>query len=285
MKKVSPLIEAEEFAKILNDEKLVVVDASFGKDAKANYEKKHIHNALFVDLNQQLADIKENVAFGGRHPLPSTEMFSKVLTSVGIQKDSHVVAYDWTNGSLAAARFWWMLRSVGHENVQVLNGGFGAAENVGVPVDDNEVTPREVDLYKTENWILPQADISEVENVTQNKNYLVIDVREKDRYNGVVEPIDLIAGHIPGAVNVPFTTNLRENGHFLSKEELCAKYESLLEGTSTNNVIVHCGSGVTACHTLLAMDYAGLEIPKLYVGSWSEWSRNDKPMVTISKDK
>jgi len=130
-----------------------------------------------------------------------------------------------------------------------------------------------------DHWQLPTADINEVEANAQHEDYLVIDVRENYRYRGESEPIDLIAGHIPGAVNIPFVTNLDAEGLFLSPQTLKSKYETALDNRKADHVIVHCGSGVTACHTLLAMDYAGLEIPKLYVGSWSEWSRNNKPIA------
>jgi thiosulfate/3-mercaptopyruvate sulfurtransferase len=122
--------------------------------------------------------------------------------------------------------------------------------------------------------------MNEVESVSQNPNYMVVDVRDADRYAGKVEPIDLIAGHIPGALNVPYTENLDYNNLFLKPNKLRNKYETIFGENKPKNTIVHCGSGVTACHTLLALEYAGMEIPKLYVGSWSEWSRNTK---TIEK--
>ena len=127
------------------------------------------------------------------------------------------------------------------------------------------------------------AEIDEVEKVSQDKNYIVIDVRDAARYNGETEPIDLIAGHIPGAINVPFTANLDENGLFLPKNELKEKYSAVFGGIKSENIIIHCGSGVTACHSLLAIAYAELEIPKLYVGSWSEWSRSNKKIEIKNK--
>jgi len=141
-------------------------------------------------------------------------------------------------------------------------------------------TAKKTASYPLEKWMLPIADMAEVEKVSQDNDHLVIDVRDANRFNGETEPIDLIAGHIPGATNVPFTENLDADGFFLSPETLKKKYEEILAGRNSDEVIVHCGSGVTACHTLLAMAHAGMEIPKLYVGSWSEWSRNTKPMVT-----
>lgn len=133
-----------------------------------------------------------------------------------------------------------------------------------------------------EQWLLPIALISEVENASNNPNYLIVDVRDKERFDGLTEPIDLIAGHIPGAKNIPFTENIDESGLFLKPQQLKSKYEQAFGKMRTDQIIVHCGSGVTACHTLLALDYAGIAIPNLYVGSWSEWSRNDKKIETAA---
>ena len=278
---LSPLIEASELLELHKNDAVVLVDVSNGKDAKANYNAKHLDQALFVDLNTDLADIKNDLANGGRHPLPQIEKFAETLTKLGIKNSSHVVIYDDKNGANAAARFWWMLRAIGHEKVQVLNGGLQQAENMGFPTNDKTETPKLIPNYTFDNWKLPTATITEVENNSQNENYLVIDVRENSRYRGEYEPIDLVAGHIPGAINIPFTTNLNKNGQFLLPVELKQKYQEIFGATKMENIIIHCGSGVTACQTLLAIDYAGLAIPKLYVGSWSEWSRNDKAIIVF----
>ncbi|EDO27525.1 predicted protein, partial [Nematostella vectensis] len=206
--------------------------------------------------------------------------FSKILSSLGITPDSHVVVYDDKNGANAAARFWWMLKAFGHEKVHVLNGGKNTAEAIGFPFAHGIEKAKKVGLYPVTNWHLPQVTIEEVAKATTNPNAIIIDVRETARYKGHVEPLDLIAGHIPNAVNVPFSTNLDEKGLFLSPSQLKEKYETVFQNTPVENCIVHCGSGVTACHTLLAIASAGFEIPNLYVGSWSEWSRNGKEIVT-----
>lgn len=273
---ITPIIEAEELLNIFNDPGLIIIDASGNANAKLFYDEKHISGALFIDLNLQLADVKANPADGGRHPLPLVQIFADTIAKSGIQKDSHIVIYDHNNGANAASRFWWMLKAIGHQKVQVLNGGFNNAEKNGIPINNQIVHAKIAEPYFVETWLLPVADINEVERVSQNKNYLIVDVRDAARYKGLTEPIDLIAGHIPGAVNVPYSENLNAEGLFLSPQELRIKYQKIIENKGSENIIVHCGSGVTACHTLLAMTYANFEIPKLYIGSWSEWSRNSK---------
>lgn len=273
------IIQASELLELYGAENLIVVDASNGNGAKENYAERHIDCALYVDLNTQLSSIKANAANGGRHPLPTVDEFVMVLQKLGISEESHVVIYDNNYGANAAARFWWMVKAVGHKKVQVLNGGLQQAEKLGLPINNAVVTPNQVGAYKATQWLLPMAEMAEVAKHSEDKDYAVIDVREPNRYRGEFEPIDLIAGHIPGALNVPLSTNLNDEGLFLSKGQLQEKYGNLFKQIKPENTIVHCGSGVTACHTLLAMDYAGLEIPKLYVGSWSEWSRNENPIA------
>lgn len=270
----APLIQATDLLQLINSPDLILIDATNGKNARENYAHKHLAGALFVDLDSQMADIKADVSNGGRHPLPTLAQFSETLGKLGISPQSHVVVYDDKSGANAAARFWWMLLAIGHPKVQVLDGGIQAAERAGFPVSSNTEQLKENLLYPINTWQLPQADMAEVEQVAQNPDYLVVDVRDHDRYLGLVEPIDLIAGHIPGAINIPFSENLDADGLFKSPAELKAIYQDAFAERPADHLIVHCGSGVTACHTLLAVAQAGLEIPKLYVGSWSEWSRN-----------
>ncbi len=279
-KPISPIIEVDELVKIHQLENLVIVDAS----NETSYNEKHLNGALFVDLNTQLSNIKEDVSAGGRHPLPTIEQFSNTLKGLGINKKTYVVIYDDKSGANSAARFWWMLKAVGHNKVQVLNGGIQEAERKGFPMNSKLVKAKKTTTYKFTEWKLQQATILDVENYAPNKNYIVIDAREEERYNGVVEPLDLVAGHIPGTINIPFATNLDFNGLFKNAKALKNKYQVVFENIKSDHIIVHCGSGVTACHTLLAIAYAGLEIPKLYVGSWSEWSRNNKKIATINNN-
>ncbi|SDI48109.1 thiosulfate/3-mercaptopyruvate sulfurtransferase [Chryseobacterium taeanense] len=270
---MSPIISPSEL-KNLSSENLVILDARVGKDVYQNYLNKHIKGARFIDLDKDLAEIGEDAAFGGRHPLPGVEKFMQTLSNLGISEDSHIVVYDDKNGANAAARAWWMLRASGFEKVQVLDGGFQNAEKEGLEFTSGEEYFKKTELTKRENWFLPISMLEEVENEIVNTSSTVIDVRDAYRYKGESEPIDLVAGHIPGAINIPFSENLDESGNFLSPEILKEKYSKLLQG-KPENLIIHCGSGVTACHTILALEYAGFKIPSLYVGSWSEWSRRE----------
>lgn len=271
-----PIITPNQLLEAVQTNAIVLVDATNSPTAYQNYQQSHLQGALFVDVNTQLADIKENVSIGGRHPLPTVEQFSKTLSHLGITPETWVVVYDDKYGANAAARFWWMLRSIGHEKVQVLSGGIQAAIQAGFPTSSVVEVPTQVESYPIQSWQWPTIDLQGMDDMIQKDNFIVIDVRESQRYRGETEPIDLVAGHIPGATNIPFTTNLDANGFFLSPEELKEQYQKAFENIPEENRVVHCGSGVTACHTLLALAIADLPMPKLYVGSWSEWSRNNR---------
>ncbi len=276
---MNPIIAPSQLLQAVQENAIVLVDATNSPTAFENYTHSHLKGALFVAINTQLADIKEDVAVGGRHPLPTAAQFSKTLTDLGITPETHVVVYDDKNGANAAARFWWMLRAIGHQNVQVLNGGMQAAIQAGFPVSSAVEVPNKVSSYPIQDWQWPTIDLEGMDEMIQKDNFLVIDVRESYRFKGESEPIDLVAGHIPGATNVPFTTNLDAEGFFLSPAELKEKYQNVFENTTPEHRVVHCGSGVTACHTLLAIAVAGLPVPQLYVGSWSEWSRNSREII------
>lgn len=274
----SPIISPSELKSILSDPNLILLDARYSANPKQTYDQGHLVGAVFVDPNEDLADIKENFADGGRHPLPEVSDFCESLGRLGIHPESHLVIYDDQNGANAAARMWWMMRALGHQNVQVLEGGYQAALAAGIPISIESPTISSASAYPASEWQLGIASLDDVEAVALDKHYLVIDVRSAERYRGDHEPIDLIAGHIPGAENMPLNENMDTSGKFLSPDQIRERYISLFGDLDNEHIIVHCGSGVSACHTLLALDYAGLGIPKLYVGSWSEWSRNDKPI-------
>ncbi len=280
MQKISPLISPAELAKLLGKENFVLIDARTGPDAKEKYNDQHLEGALYVDLEKDLSHKSADPANGGRHPLPSVKDFAALLGQLGIDKSTHVVVYDDKSGANAAARFWWMMKAMGHEKIQVLDGGLKAAIDAGLNLTNDITSAKSKPAYPADKWLLPTVDADTVAKAVEDPDYLVIDVREAFRYRGEDEPVDTVAGHIPGAVNIPYAGNLDANGNFLSAEELNKKYKEAIGNTNSQQVIVHCGSGVTACHTLLAMYQAGFEIPNLYVGSWSEWSRNERPVVT-----
>ena len=275
MQNLSPIIEVDELMQISENQNLRIFDVRTGSNAKENYIKKHLEYSVFVDLNSDLAKI-DNPKNGGRHPLPKFEDFVKKLGTLGIDKNSHVVIYDDKNGANAAARFWWMLRAVGHKKVQVLNGGLPVAQNQNYPLSSvEEYYPETKYISDYQDWQLPQVWIDDVKKASQDSDSMIVDVRESQRFDGIMEPIDLVAGHIPNAHNFPFIDNLDEKGLFKSPEVLRNLYSELFDNYEKSKIIFHCGSGVTACHSLLALDYAGFDIPNLYVGSWSEWSRNE----------
>jgi thiosulfate/3-mercaptopyruvate sulfurtransferase len=274
---LSPLIRPAELLHLLQeDHTLVILDARNSANPRKTYEQGHLDRTLYIDPNLELADIKANLAEGGRHPLPTVADFCGTLGKLGITPESRIVVYDDQFGANSAARLWWMLRALGHAKVQVLEGGIQAGLGAGIPSSSNWEAANPTASYPAKTWLWPTVGINEVEAVATDPDHLVIDVRSSERYRGESEPIDLIAGHIPGAINVPLTGNLDETGNFLSPEKLREKYAAIFGEIPTEKIIVHCGSGVSACHTLLALDHAGFEIPNLYVGSWSEWSRNGK---------
>jgi thiosulfate/3-mercaptopyruvate sulfurtransferase len=205
-------------------------------------------------------------------------VFAARLGAWGIRPESHVVAYDDQGGANAAARLWWMLRALGHTRVQVLDGGLSGALAAGATLSAEPARPSLAPPYPGAAWSWPTADIDAVEQARHAPERLVLDVRAAPRFRGEHEPIDPVAGHIPGAHNLPLSENLGPDGRFKSAAELRRLYGDLLQGRAPEQLIAHCGSGVTACHTLVALERAGLQGASLYVGSWSEWCRNpDRP--------
>jgi thiosulfate/3-mercaptopyruvate sulfurtransferase len=275
---MSPLIEIDELRSAPGH--IILIDARAGADTYQRYLAGHLDGAQYADLDKDLATKPENPAFGGRHPLPSLEDFAKLLGKWGITPESHVVVYDDKAAAFGGARLWWMLKAIGHKKVQVINGGLQAIISAGIPLSTEPYTAAPVQPYPVPAAYSGTVDIEQAGEAAKHDNQMVIDVRESPRYLGQTEHIDLIAGHIPGAVNLPYTLNLDSNGKYLPAEALKKVYEKTIGNVAPSEVIVHCGSGVTACHTLLGMDYAGIAGPKLYVGSWSEWSRRDLPIAT-----
>jgi thiosulfate/3-mercaptopyruvate sulfurtransferase len=272
----SPLINPKD---IRLGNATTIIDARSGGDAFERFQTNHLVGALHADLDKDLSRKPKDPAYGGRHPLPDVRDFAAYVGKLGITPGTSVVVYDDKNGANAAARFWWMLRALGHENVKVVNGGLDAIINEGLPLTRDYQEPSGAPPYPADAWKLPTVNIEDVQTASNNPDAIIIDVREAYRYRGEKEPIDLVAGHIPGAVNIPFLNNLSENGWFRNANDLAALYQDALGERDPSNVIVHCGSGVTACHTLLALEHAGIKGANLYVGSWSEWSRRDLPVA------
>lgn len=245
----------------------------------ADYLAGHLPGALHADLNRQLStatDPGHNPAQGGRHPLPPLARFMAQLGAWGIAPNTEVAIYDASGGGNAAARLWWMLRAVGHERVVVLDGGLQAALAAGstLIVEIPEVTP--VSPCPADQWRLPLVDAEAVETIRRDPSRKLLDVRSAERWRGDSETLDPLAGHIPGSLNLDWNENLDASGRFKTPEQLRAQYETLLGGTPPEQLTVHCGSGVTACHTLLALEVARLGGASLYLGSWSEWCRSGR---------
>ncbi len=278
---MSPLIEINGPAFV--GANTILIDARGGQDSYQRYLAGHLKNAIYADLDKHLAAKVTDASIGGRHPLPPVKDFAKLLGDWGITPESRVIIYDDKSGAFSAARLWWMIRAIGHKQVQVINGGLQSANKEGVKLSTDIYTPTPVKPYPVTGDYKGTVDIDEAGAAAQDESRIVIDVRETPRYLGQTEPIDLIAGHIPGAANLPYVLNLDSDGKYLPPEILRSMYNDIIGNVAHNEVIVHCGSGVTACHTLLGMAYAGIPEPKLYVGSWSEWSRRDLPMATIER--
>lgn len=237
----------------------------------------HLPGAIHADLDRHLAAPAPHPERGGRHPLPDPRVFTSWLSAMGIGPATRVVVYDDQGGANAAARLWWMLRSLGHQRVSVLDGGLAAARAAGFPLETGEPRVESAEAWPATEWQLPLVRMEEVDRLRTEPDAMVLDVRAAFRYRGEGEPLDPVAGHIPGARNLPFTENLGPDGRFVPQADLRRRYLELLGDVKPERLAVHCGSGVTACHTLLALEHAGLAGASLYVGSWSEWCRSDRP--------
>lgn len=272
-----PLISPESLRERAASVRLL--DARPGAEA---FAAGHLEGSTHADLNIWLSTVSDpgfDAAKGGRHPLPSLPVWTKRLGLLGVGPSTPVVAYDDAGGGNGACRLWWMLKAVGHADVAVLDGGMAAAAAAGLTVTTTE-TPEPVPLppYSCDRWRLPQVDMAGVEAFLKAPDRKVLDVRSRERWRGETEPIDPVAGRIPGTVNLPYLENLGPEGRYKSPEELRRMYLALLGGLPPEHLAVHCGSGVTACHTLLALEVAGLPGASVYMGSFSEWCRNGKPL-------
>ncbi len=251
----------------------------FDARSASAYAAGHLPGAQHADLDRDLAAPAPDPSRGGRHPLPDPKVWAARLTEWGVRPDSTVVIYDDQGGANAAARMWWMLRSSGHERAFVLDGGLQAALAAGWSMTTDLPEVADVPPYPPRPFAWPTATLDEVDRRRGSAEDCVLDVRAAPRYRGDAEPIDQTAGHIPGARNLPLACNLGEDGRFRAPDELRRLYGGLLGDVPVERLVVHCGSGVSACQTLLALELAGLHGASLYVGSWSEWSRSGRPLA------
>jgi thiosulfate/3-mercaptopyruvate sulfurtransferase len=267
----SPLIGTAELARYVGNPALVVVDvrhdlAEPDRFGEAAYAKSHIPGAVFAHVDRDLSAPRNGR--NGRHPLPTPEATAALFGRLGVDATKHVVAYDQDNG-VYASRLWWMLRWLGHDRVAVLDGGFAKWTREGRAVSSEPQTPRSVTFVPRQ--VRPTISASGVAASLPRHGLLLLDARSAERYRGDVEPIDPVAGHIPGALNRPYTRNLAADATFRSSRELLSEFEAMLHGRPADDLVHYCGSGVTACHNLLAMMVAGYPMTRLYPGSWSEW--------------
>ena len=262
---MAPLISAEDLADHIEEAQVFDLRWSLTDPAhgRATYLAGHIPGAVFVDLD---TDLSNPPGLDGRHPLPELRDFARTLGRLGVDRSSDVVVYDDMAG-VVAARMWWMLQAIGHPRVRLLDGGFQYWVSMELPVETGNVEAQPT-VYPT-----PLAYRGVVTR-HQLDGHTLIDARAPERYAGLVEPVDPKAGHIPGAVNRPTAENLRPDGRFLDREELRAIYAGI------DRPVVSCGSGVNACHDAVAMVIAGFDVPDLYPGSFSEWSRRGLPVET-----
>lgn len=272
------LIRPDRLARELDNPDWVVVDCrhdlsnpAFGPAA---YADGHLPGAVFMHLDDELSGPK--TGSNGRHPLPDPTRLATRLGELGIDNTKQVVAYD-DAGGMYAARLWWLLRWLGHERVAVLDGGLQAWQRNAGPLTPSPVTPRATTFTASRQPI--DAPLDEVLAGHDGDAMLLIDARSPDRFRGENEMLDPVGGHIPGAINRFFRDNLDADGYFKSPTQLRGEFEALLDGHEVRQVVHQCGSGVTACHNLLAMEIAGLPGARLYPGSWSEWCANPERPV------
>lgn len=285
---VSPLITAKELqAKIANQDNLILIDARFNlmneEYGDQAYAEKRIPKALRVDLAIDLC--REITPQTGRHPLKPREELEGLMQDLGINDDTDIVIYD-DKTSMFAIHLWWVLRWLGHENVQVLEGGFNAWVQSGADIEEG--TPRVND--QVGNFVAKSSEFGTVEadeilqDIQNDQQVLcVIDARGAARYRGEVEPMDPVAGHIPKAINRPFEDNLNADGTFKTPEVLKAEWTEFLKDHNHQTLVHQCGSGISACYNIFAMNYAGLGVTTLYPGSWSEWCKDPNKPVAQNK--
>ncbi|WP_141058773.1 sulfurtransferase [Stenotrophomonas rhizophila] len=257
------------------DARFALADPQSGAQA---FAQGHIPGALHADLNRDLADLGKTGQ--GRHPLPDSDAFAATLGRWGIAPDTQVVVYDAADGSMAAARLWWLLRLIGHARVAVLDGGVAAWQAAGLALTSEQPVVEPLPPYPGRFDRARIATVDEVAARLKHAPGWLLDARAGERFRGEVEPLDPVAGHVPGAVNRPFALNVAD-GRLRPAPDLRAALQPLIGTHAPEQVVLMCGSGVTACHLLLAMEVAGLHGAKVYADSWSGWvSDPSRPVAT-----
>jgi thiosulfate/3-mercaptopyruvate sulfurtransferase len=273
------LIDTAALAQHLGDPQFAIVDCRFaledGGAGERAYRAAHIPGAVYAHLARDLSGAVTGQ--NGRHPLPSSEQFARTLSQFGVDREVQVVAYG-QQSDMFPTRLWWMLRWLGHDAVAVLDGGFDRWIAEGRPVRSGEETRAGRKFVPA---LRPEmiADVGEVARRAGRKDYVLLDARAPERYRGDIEPIDTAAGHIPGAANFHYKENLDAAGAFLDTNALQRGVAAAAGAVSGDHIICYCGSGVSACHNLLALERAGVKGAKLYPGSWSEWSSDPSRAV------
>lgn len=283
MDKPKDLLGVAGLAALIADGRCRPVDCRFDlfdpAKGRRDYESGHVPGAVYADMDHDLAS--RITADSGRHPLPDPEAFRRRLESWGIGNETPVVAYDYGNGALAS-RLWWMLREwFGHEPVAVLDGGIAAWRAAGRELAAEEPQPVRATFTRRSDHSVVATTDEILRLVERNEDFLLLDARDPARFRGEAEPIDSVAGHVPGARNYPLSANLREDGTWRSAAELADRWHEMAGRGASGLPVVMCGSGVTACHLALGARLAGLPTPRVYVGSWSEWIRDPRrPVAT-----
>jgi thiosulfate/3-mercaptopyruvate sulfurtransferase len=271
--RITTLISAADLEPHLNDPNWLVFDCRFSlaneQQGLDQYHEQHISGAYYAHLNDDLSG-RTVPGKTGRHPLPDRDLWLERVVHWGINPDLQVIAYDDMGGAFAG-RLWWLLRWIGHARVAVLDGGWQTWCSQGRAADNVQPKPATPTPGNNPYQLLPSLTRQvSVEDVLAGK-YLLVDARDEPRYRGEIEPIDAVAGHIPGALCLPFAGNLSADGLFKSPAEIKARFSSKLGESSPAPIACYCGSGVTATHNILAMVHGGMAEPALYPGSWSEW--------------
>ena len=281
MRHFTTLVDASTLSEQLSRDDLLLLDCRFDLGntqwGEVEYARAHLPGAIYLHLDRDMSGPVTGTS--GRHPLPHPEHFAARLGELGVNPGCQIIAYDQGNAAYAA-RLWWLARWIGLRNVAVLDGGIAAWRAAGLPLETAVRTPQARSLavsLAADAWVSSEA----VDDLRQRPGNLLIDARGAERFAGRNETLDTVAGHVPGARNRPFLDNLGPDGRFMPAEVLRRRFGTLLGSVAPSSVISMCGSGVTACHNLLALEHAGFPGARLYAGSWSEWIRDPRrPIAT-----